>query len=193
MRLFAPLVRILALALPCLVLPILGAVPAAATVVDQGHFDGTDTFSYSDCGYPVEVQSEFSGEYRIRAGKHKNETAFFLWENLSYREVHTRTDTGDWFVVWGNRVFNDVKATKTTDNIFEFVSVEAGQSFVVEDSLGNVVLRDRGSIRFRTVFDTGGDTEPGGTFVEFLGAEVHGPHPGFFTDFCQIADDLVGT
>jgi len=42
------------------------------------------------------------------------------------------------------------------------------------------------------VFDTGGDDEPGGEFVEFLGVEVRGPHPGFFTHFCAIAGDLVG-
>jgi predicted esterase len=64
---------------------------------------------------------------------------------------------------------------------------------VVEDSSGNVVLRDRGALRFRYLFDTGGDDEPGGTLVEFLGADVGGPHPSLFTDFCQIAGDLIGT
>lgn len=71
--------------------------------------------------------------------------------------------------------------------------MDAGQPFVVEDSDGNVVLRDRGTIRFRYLFDTGGDNQPGGEFVDFLGADINGPHPGFDTDFCQIAGDLIGT
>jgi dienelactone hydrolase len=168
-------------------------VPAGATVVDRGHYSGTDSFTYNNCGYPVEVQSEFSGTFRVREGKNGDESAFFVSDNYSYREVHTNQDTGEWFVVRGNGLFTDVKATRVEGSIFEFVTVEAGQPFVVEDSAGNVVLRDRGAIRYRILFDTLGDDEPGGEVVEFLGAEINGPHPGFFTDFCAIAGDLIGT
>ena len=35
-------------------------------------------------------------------------------------------------------------------------------------------------------------TEPGGEFVDFLGADVNGPHPGFDTNFCEIVGSLVG-
>lgn len=169
------------------------AMPVGATVVDRGHYSGTDSFTYNDCGYPVGVDAEFSGNYRIRAGKHDDGSAFFLNDNYSYREVHTNLDTGEWFVVRGNGVFDEVGATRVEGSVFEFVAVEAGQPFVVEDSAGNVVLRDRGAIRYRTLFDTGGDDEPAGTVVEFLGADVRGPHPGFFTDFCKIAGELIGT
>jgi dienelactone hydrolase len=163
-------------------------VPAAATVVDRGHYSGTDSFTYSNCGYPVEVQSEFSGTFRVREGKNGDESAFFVSDNYSYREVHTNLDTGEWFVLRGNGLVTDVKATRVEGSTFEVVTVEAGQPFVVEDSAGNVVLRDRGAIRYRILFDTLGDDEP-----EFLGAEINGPHPGFFTDFCAIAGDLIGT
>ncbi|WP_446219964.1 carboxylesterase family protein [Micromonospora sp. IBHARD004] len=169
------------------------AVPAGATVVDQGHYSGTESSTYNDCGYPVQVQAEFSGNYVIRAGEHDNQSAFFVTDNYSYREVHTNLDTGEWFVLRGNGVFHDIRATRVEGSVFEFESVEAGQPFVVEDSAGNVVLRDRGAIRYRTLFDTGGDDEPGGTFLEFLGAQVSGPHPGFFAGFCRIAGDLIGT
>jgi hypothetical protein len=37
---------------------------------------------------------------------------------------------------------------------------------VVEDSDGNVVLRDRGRLTFRALFDTLGDGEPGGELLE---------------------------
>jgi dienelactone hydrolase len=167
--------------------------PAGAEVVEQGQYSGTDSSSYGDCGYPVDVRVEFSGHYRIRAGKKSEQSAFFLLDNYSYREVHTRRDTGEWFVVRANGVINEVGATRVEGSIFEFETLQAGQPFVVEDSSGNVVLRDRGAIQFRELIDTGGDDVPGGKSIEFLGADVHGPHPGFFTDFCKIAGDLVGT
>jgi hypothetical protein len=153
------------------------AVPAGASVVERGEYSGTDSFSYRDCGDPVEVQVEFSGQYRIRAGKGAEESAFFLLDNYAYREVHTNLDTGEWFVVRGNAVINEVAATRREGSIFEVVTLEAGQPFVVEDSSGDVVLRDRGAIRYRATFDTGGDAEPGGTPLEFLGAASMGSVP----------------
>ena len=166
--------------------------PVGATVVERGHYADTFAFSYDDCGPSVDVEGEFSGVYRIRQGKNQNETAFFLMDNFSYREVHTNVDTGEWFLIRGDGLFNETKATRIEGNIFEFVSVEAGQPFVVENSDGDVIIRDRGAIRRRILFDTEGDDVPGGIFIEFLSAEVHGPHPGFFIDFCDIVNDLIG-
>jgi hypothetical protein len=171
---------------------VLSLEPVGATVVERGHYADTFAFSYDDCGPSVDVEGEFSGVYRIREGKHQSATAFFLMDNFSYREVHTNVDTGESFLLRGNGVFNETKATSTEGNIFEFVSVEAGQPFVVEDSDGDVVIRDRGAIRRRILFDTEGDDVPGGIFIQFVSAEVHGPHPGFFIDFCDIVNDLIG-
>jgi hypothetical protein len=171
----------------------LGAVSAGATVVEQGRYADTYSFAYDDCGFPVEVAGEVSGQFRFRQGTGRNASAFFLRDRFSYREIHTNTDTGEWFLVRGQGVFNEVKAIRVEGSIFKFVSVEAGQPFVVEDSAGNVVLRDRGAIRRTILFDTLGDDEPGGEFLEDLDVRVSGPHPGFFVDFCAIASDLIGS
>jgi hypothetical protein len=53
-------------------------------------------------------------------------------------------------------------------------------------------MRDRGVLRTRVLFDTGGDDEPGGTEVAFLGFDEGGPHPGLDVDFCQLAGGLIG-
>jgi hypothetical protein len=66
------------------------------------------------------------------------------------------------------------------------------QPFAVYDSAGNLVVRDRGSIHFHALFDTLGDDVPGGVFLQDLGADVHGPHPGF-EDFCGIITPLIGS
>ena len=86
------------------------------------------------------------------------------------------------------------RATPLGGTIFEFEAVEAGQPFVIEDAEGNVVVRDRGALRHRIVFDTLGDDEPGGVVLEEFDSAVHGPHPGFADDFpfCEIAAELTG-
>ena len=167
-------------------------VSADATVIHLEPFAGADAWTYSDCGYPIHVEAEFEGTARIRVGKQQDASAFFLLERLSYREVHTNVLTGEWFVLRGDRTFNEVKATRVEGTVFEFTQHEAGQPFVVEDAAGRVVARDRGVIEYRVVFDTEGDDQPGGQFVEFLGADVRGPHPGFDNDLCRFAGELVG-
>jgi hypothetical protein len=59
---------------------------------------------------------------------------------------------------------------------------------------GNIVLRDRGAIRIAWLFDTLGDSQPGGMFLDESVVRVSGPHPGFEEtfDFCALADDLIG-
>jgi hypothetical protein len=150
------------------------------------------SFSYDDCGFDVDAEGTESGHFRIRAGTSKRATAFFVNDNFSYTETHTNHDTGAFFTLRGNAVFNEIRGTRIEGNIFQFEAVEAGQPFVVYDSDGNLVLRDRGSIHHRDLFDTEGDDVPGGIFVASLEPSVHGPHPGFDTDFCEIITPLIG-
>jgi hypothetical protein len=108
--------------------------------------------------------------------------------------VLTNAETGKWFVVRGNGLVSEIKATLVSGTIYEFVAVEAGQPFVLEDAAGNVIVRDRGVIRHTALFDTLGDGMPGAVFIEETHTSVHGPHPGFAEDFpfCEIAAELTG-
>jgi hypothetical protein len=169
------------------------AAQAMATVVDKGFYsDEPYSDSYSDCGFPVDVEGTSSGHFRIRAGKGKTESAFFVSDNYSYTETHTNVDTGAFVTITGNAIFNEIKATHLTGNLFEFEAVEAGQPFELYDSDGNLVARDRGSIHHHAIFDTGGDNVPGAILIEELDSQVHGPHPGF-DDFCGLITPLIGS
>ena len=53
-------------------------------------------------------------------------------------------------------------------------------------------MRDRGAIRPTYLFDTLGDSQPGGEPIGETQSVVHGPHPGFDEDFCAIASELTG-
>jgi predicted esterase len=170
----------------------LQAGPASATVQRGERFSGSGSYENSDCGYPMNVESTFEGTYSFRVGKNRDQSAFFLRQSFSFRDVYTNTLTGEWFVVRGQSSFHEIKATQVEGSVYEVTQVESGQPFVVEDSSGRVVARDRGSVRYHVVIDTGGDDQPGGDFVDFLGADVHGPHPGFSRTLCSFAGDLVG-
>ena len=173
---------------PCSIM----AGSAGASVVDQGRYVEEYAFGYSDCGFPISVSGRVSGKYRIREGTGAEASAFFLRETFSYSETQTNADTGDWFRLYGHGVFNEVGATAVEGSLFEFAAIDAGQPFVVESSSGEIVLRDRGVLRTRILFDTGGDDVPGGTEIAFLGFDVGGPHPGLAVDFCELAGDLIG-
>ena len=173
-------------------LVMLGGSGASATVVDRGFYTDEYAFSYNDCGYDVDVEGTSSGHFRVRAGKGAQASAFFVNDNFSYTETHTNAETGAFVTITANAVYNEVKATRVSGNVFAFEAVEAGQPFRVYDSAGRLVVKDRGSIQHRFLFDTLGDDVPGGEFVADLEPSVHGPHPGF-DDFCGVLDPLIGS
>ena len=167
------------------------AAAAPATVVEQGRFaDEPYGFAY-DCGFPVEVSGVASGNFRLREGKGADATAFFSLDRVSFSERHTNPQTGEWFSLSGHFASNETGATPVEGSLFEFRIVKAGQVAVIEDSDGELVSRDRGALRRTILFDTGGDQEPGGEFVELLDLRLAGPHPTF-DRLCDVAADLIG-
>jgi hypothetical protein len=183
--------RFTALAVGAAAITALAGAPANATVVDRGHYYSEPySFSYDDCGFDVEVDGTSSGVFRLRAGKGETATAFYGHDNFSFVETQTNPDTGAFMTITANAVFTEIKARRVEGTIFEFDAVEAGQ-FRLYDSDGALVARDRGSIRHRILFDTEGDNVPGGIFLEDLGSDPRGPHPGF-ENFCDLMTELIG-
>jgi hypothetical protein len=187
-----PAARRLLAALAVVVALALGAGTAWATVIERGHYSGTEPFTDNGCGFTLNGVSTFHGQALLRVAK--GGQAFLVKDTFFFRDVLTNPDTGKWFVIRGHGVFHEIKATLVSGTIYEFVAIEAGQPFVIEDSAGHVVVRDRGVIRHTYLFDTLGDSTPGGIFLGETGTIVHGPHPGFADDFpfCEIAADLTG-
>jgi hypothetical protein len=180
--------RTLALAVA---LTTVAAAAAQAAVVDKGRFvDESYGFAY-DCGFPVEVTGVASGNFRLREGTGNDATAFFSLDRVSYREIHTNPQTGAWFSVSGHFANNEVSATRVEGSLFTFRIIKAGPVAVIEDSDGNLVSKDRGVIRQTILFDTGGDQEPGGQFVDLVDLRLSGPHPTFGRR-CDVASELIG-
>jgi hypothetical protein len=172
-------------------LTVVAAAPAPATVVERGRLvDEPYGFAY-DCGFPVEVTGVASGNFRLREGRGDDATAFFSLDRISYREIHTNAQTGEWFSVSGRFANNEVGATRVEGSLFEFRSIKAGPVAVIQDSDGNLVSRDRGVLWSTILFDTGGDQEPGGEFIDLVDLHLAGPHPSF-GNLCDVATDLIG-
>jgi hypothetical protein len=174
-------------------LGLLVALPANAAPIVNERYSGTDSFT--DCG-GFQVESTFSGRVMIKDATPTTDGQFFYFQdNYQYRDVITNPETGEFVVVRGNAIFKEVQPRQEEGTVFTFLTHEAGQPFVVEDSSGRVVLRDRGMITLSYVFDTLGDSEPGGVFLEDpVVVRVSGPHPGFEEafDFCALITSLIG-
>jgi hypothetical protein len=169
--------------------------PAEATIFERFDYAGSDVDEFQLCGIDVQYEAEFAGQVRIREGKGKDDGAFFLQDNYSGTETFTNPENGKFFTISHDGVFQDLTATNVEGSVFEFVTHEVGQPFVVRDMDGNVVLRDRGAITQTYLFDTEGDDVPGGIFLEELDLRISGPHPGFELPpgaECPAVIDLIG-
>ena len=170
----------------------LGAGPAAGTIADRGHYAETESSSFVDCGgITFDEVNTFSGQYMLKATK--DPEAFLLRDTFQFRDVITNRATKKWFVLRGIVNFHEIAYRHVSGTIYEFTANESGQPFVIEDSSGRVVVRDRGNIRHTALFDTLGDAQPGAEFIEETHTLVRGPHPAFDDPdtFCNAAISLT--
>jgi hypothetical protein len=159
---------------------------ASATMFSRERYSFDYEFTFTDCGYTMDVVGHREGILQIRTGKGKFASAFFAHDNYQFTEVGTRRDTGDFITLSANGLFQETKAIHVSGTIFDFRSINAGQPFTIRDSDGNVVSRDRGVIKEVLRFDTLGDDAPGGEFIEEISFSFAGPHPGFELDLCPL-------
>lgn len=186
--------RIRIAALATLTVLLAFAAPAQAKVIDQQHYSVPYTEDFTECGFSIHLEGLVSGNSHLRVGKGDLTTAFFALDNYKYSETWTNSANGRSFTIWGDGVLHDISATHVSGSIFRFTTIESGRPFNLVDATGRTVLRDRGSIRTTYLFDTLGDTTPGGEFVELLSQRLSGPHPGFFPSeeaFCAAITPLL--
>jgi hypothetical protein len=144
------------------------------------------------CGIEVRRDTTASGHFRNRTGKGDLDQAFFGQSSVEFSDTFTNLATDASFSIEGRLTGMDVKATPLGGNVFEFKFRESG-IVVVRDMDGNVVARDRGAIWTTIVFDTLGDSMPGGEVLDETVDRISGPHPLFDeAAFCATVHDLIG-
>ena len=172
-----------------------GAVPAQATIFERGTFSFEESVEEDLCGIEVRRDSVFSVKFVTRTGKGELDQAFFGMNVYEFSDTFTNLATDAFFTIEGHGTFRDVKATPVGGNVFEFEVLDAGAIAVVRDMEGNVVLSDRGALWQTFLFDTLGDSQPGGELLAETVDRVSGPHPLFDMDeaaFCDMVHDLIG-
>ena len=162
------------------------ALPVSAAMYSREAYEGTDAWSYDACGPLVDATVAFSGRLVMRAGTGKDEGAFFAHDTYQFRETHVRRSDGKVATMVGILTLSETRGTRVEGSVFAFDSTFAGQ-VVMRDAAGDVVFRDRGTIRETILLDTLGDDVPGGDYVDTLSGSLHGQYPGLTSDaFCEF-------
>lgn len=162
------------------------ALPVTAVTYSRETYEGSDAWSYDDCGPVVDAVASYRGTYALRAGTGMDEGAFFAHDNFRFHEEHVRRSDGKIATLDGVLNWRETTATRVEGSVFAFSSTFAGH-VVMRDADGEVVTRDRGTIRETILFDTLGDDLPGGEFIESLAFALRGQHPTFTSDaFCEF-------
>jgi hypothetical protein len=169
-----------------------GTAAHAAPPVEHEHYEWSETATFEECGLTLESSASGSGHFMVTEVAGSDGQAYLAHDNYTFRDVLTNTENGEWFVIRGRGLFKEMTGVHVKDDIWEFTAQDVGQPFVIEDSDGKVVLRDRGRLTYRQLFDTLGDGQPGGLILEDELTGVSGPHPSFTADFCEVILDLLG-
>lgn len=175
----------------------LSAIPTAnAAPLESGTFEDTFSSTFDDCGYDVRADEHYVSRYSISQGTKKTGGEFFrVHQQTSFDGVFTNVATGAYFTANWKTNFREMPARIVDEDgpIVTYQTKESGVWDVLRDSSGKVRYRSTGNLVFEYVFDTGGDSAPGGG--EFLSEEfirTSGHWETFDADFCQIVNELIG-
>ena len=180
-RLLVPIIVVIGLFTP--------TVAQAAPPYDHMHYSGTDSFTDTLCGLAITGTVEFSGVTTVRTVKGSDGQAFLAHNNYETVETITYAATGNKIVFTANGVFHEQRASHVSGTVWSFDFLDAG-TFTITDLDGNRLLRDRGVIKIRQLFDTLGDSQPGGILISEELLALHGPHADEST-FCNVVLDQL--
>ena len=150
-------------------------------------------------GFHYDVQEDFTiaGKYSVSQGTARTGGQFFRVKNLAtYAGTFTNLDTGAYFTSAWHTNFRELPATLVgdSDSIVTYQTQESGVLDTIRDSSGVVRYRIAGNLVFQWVFDTEGDSTPGGVSLDEQFLRTSG-HWTTFEDgaLCAIVDELIGS
>lgn len=126
------------------------------------------------------MDSTFRGHLVIRE-LHGSDQAFPAHNAYEFVET-VSTDAGS-LTVRGKGVFHELGGRLVEGTVYEFTAIDAG-SFTIYDAEGKRVWRGNGVARMTVLFDTLGDGQPGGEFLDELEFRFSGNESD--ADFCDV-------
>lgn len=172
----------------------LAAAPAQATIYERFNFTFEGSVEEDVCGIDARIDTVVRGTNVIRYVNDGLGQAFVGHGTFKASDTFTNLATGESFTIEARIREGDLTGERVEGDVYEFTLTRAGIERVV-DGDGDVVLRDSGVFRTTYLFDTLGDGQPGGEFLDELSASVSGPHPLFEMDedaFCAMVHELIG-
>lgn len=168
---------------------------------DQGEFD-------PECqGVDVVVRFHAEGVESIRRVRGSHGQAFFQKLRVKFRETWTQAGTEEvLFHFRGSFLLKEIAAVRVrkadvprrfvpegglVGPIFRFTIRDIGGR-VVTDADGKLLFHEGGLVRSKLLFDTLGDREPGGAFLNERVVRTVGPHPLLHVDLCDVAAEQAG-
>jgi hypothetical protein len=174
--------RSVILALAMLVL----AVPVQAAPIEREHYSESFSGDFDDCGFWIHEEVTFEGVFMLKAPRGDG-TPPYLFDNYESHQVLTANGRTAYIDHQG--LYADVKIRLVEGTVYQFIAHEVGQPWVMRDEDGNVLVRDRGSLRVTFQVDTLGDSDlDNDIFIEDSWELVRdsGRHPAFYFDFCEV-------
>ena len=164
------------------------------SIYDQDSYDNKYEFEDEECGIGYVGRGRSKGFFTVYNAKGSDGQAFLIDDHYSYFEVLTNPANGRRMFISGHGRFRELKATRVEGNVFEFISVDAGTPLVVRDKRGRIVLKDHGKIVTKDTFDTLGDSQPGGEYLDSEVLSIKGHFPSYDPDFdfCALVSRLIG-
>jgi hypothetical protein len=150
-----------------------------------------------ECGFSYDVEEDFTieGKYSVSQGTTKTGGQFFRVKNLAtYAGTFTNLDTGAYFTAAWHTNFREMPATFVDQNgsVVTYQTKESGVWDTLRDSTGAVRYRSAGNLVFQYIYDTEGDSAPGGVFLDEQFIRTSGHWTTFDADFCAIVNELIG-
>ena len=203
---------LVAVATAALLLP-LSAFPAAAAPLRPGPyferpapFDNSGEFDPECRGLDLTVTFEASGVESVRHVLGSGGQAFFGRSRVRFREVWTDNTTGQKLFRIDGRFLGEETAARRVPRravperlipegglkgpVFEFTDVQTGGD-VIRDPDGTLLYWSAGRLVGRHLFDTHGDSRPGGTSLRFRVVRSIGHHPLLDRDICEVAEEQI--
>jgi hypothetical protein len=175
-------------------------------VQEPGPYSFEETFDPECPGLGVSGHFEIDGVSSVRALRGTGGQAFLLRDRYSFRETWTEAGTGrEILTISGQYLFQEQSATLVPNEdvpaelippgglvgpVYRFIATETGHDSLT-DGAGRTIYTTAGTVTFANLFDTLGDSAPGGRSLSFDIVNVVGPHPLLDADVCAIAADLV--
>jgi hypothetical protein len=163
-------------------------------VYSREHYSNPYSFTDDGCDITFDVVGHARGFEVIYNVPGSDGQAFLDDNRYRYREVWTNPENGRKAYVSGRAHYQELFATHLHGDVWKFITSTTGAPFTVRNDHGKVVLAEHGRLVTRQIFDTLGDSQPGGELLDEKVLAVHGSFPTWEPDFdfCEMVTQLLG-